>query len=191
MATVTRASSVAFTLPPSTQPSEIDNQCLSRTTKIALAIFASLAGFVFIPFGMAIALSVVVALGAIVCCPEDAIPERPASNVNSLVAVAPPSLSPERILPCPALHPTEIIIPDVNSTGSDNVIISFQTPEARRQFDWTYKANFENDAGFYPVVHNPFRINIRLHEKAMSEGKSVQCILDKLENIFGRLRYNK
>lgn len=48
----------------------------TRTTKIALAIFASLTAFVFLPFGVALVLSAVVTLGAIECSNETKQPPK-------------------------------------------------------------------------------------------------------------------
>jgi hypothetical protein len=182
MATVHRASSTIPEL-STTQPSENNNPCLSRTTKIALAIFASLAGFVFLPFGMAIVLTAVVTLGAIVCCPGDDMPPSPSSSASPSVAPIEPT---EALLPYSALKPTEIRILDTNAIAvPDSVMVSFQTLEAKRQFYATYRANFKLDANFYPDRNNPLRMVIQLQKDAVNEGKTVKCIIDELKNIFG------
>jgi hypothetical protein len=48
-----------------------DNSCCSRTNKIALTIFASLAGFFLLPFATALAFSSLVTLAAVAYCPEN------------------------------------------------------------------------------------------------------------------------
>ncbi len=57
--------------------------CCTSTTKIALAIFVSLAAFVFLPFGVAITLSAIVTLGAICCNDDDSTPDVPPQSQSS------------------------------------------------------------------------------------------------------------
>jgi hypothetical protein len=64
-------------------------------TTIALAIFASLAGFVFLPFGMAIALTAVVTIGAIVCCDESTPPPAPPQTFPPTMEVLPDGMQAE------------------------------------------------------------------------------------------------
>jgi hypothetical protein len=57
--------------------------CCTRTTKIAIAIFASLAAFVFLPFGIAMTLSAIVTLGAICCNDDDSTPTAAPQSQSS------------------------------------------------------------------------------------------------------------
>ncbi len=67
--------SVRRTPHPTPMPTPIvpskDNSCFSRTNKIALVIFASLAGFFLLPFVTALAFSSLVTLAAVAYCPNN------------------------------------------------------------------------------------------------------------------------
>jgi hypothetical protein len=70
---VTRSSSNAPLTPIGSSPQD-DSYLSGRVKKIVLAIFASLVGFVFLPFKMALILTAVVTIGAVMCCTENNTP---------------------------------------------------------------------------------------------------------------------
>jgi hypothetical protein len=190
-ATTPRSAAVAAA--PTTPPIEND-ACLSRTTKIALAIFVSLAAFVFLPFGAAIILSAVVTLGAIISsCGSEALEPTPSTSKPAEETKGAPSSSPVRPTPAarpldPSLLPTEICIhkgEDGSIYSSKKVAIEFLTPTAKMYFVTHHRDKFAKFAWIITLSDYPTIVRIEIKLDTNNQDVLSDRILETLRDIFG------
>jgi hypothetical protein len=168
---------------PTTPPIEND-ACFSRTTKIALAIFASLAAFVFLPLNAAIVLSAVVTIGAVLSCQESTVqPQSP------ITAKSPGSSSP--VTPAPKdshLAPTEICVRGDQADQSKAVTIVFSTEDARTLFMNNRQQAFAQFAWMRSInsgVRNTYPVNIVIKSDQTNQNVFSDCTIRVLKKIFG------
>ena len=138
-----------------------NDYCLTRTTNIALAIFASLTAFVFLPFGVALTLSAVVTLGAIACSNEDKQPPKKAEKSKFSV--------------------------EHGNNYPDLVIVTIDSKDERDAFAAIVQSTTKELTLLPSNNKNPNQIIFQLTDEAKRLGKTSSYMNTKLLDIWIRL----